>query len=96
MSGLPPPTSGLPNAQCTLATCSRAQSFLNYSPNLAGNVLYLALFAAILIAQTGLGLWLRTWSFLAGMFSGLVLEVIGYAGRLIMRKNPFKIGNFLL
>jgi len=96
MSSGSPETSGLPPTFCTLAICTLDQSFLKYSPNLAGNVLYLAIFAALLIAQTGLGFWYRTWGFLVGMFTGLGLEVLGYAGRLIMRKNPFLIGNFLL
>jgi len=96
MSSGSPDSSGLPPTFCTLETCSRDQSFLNYSPNLAGNVLYLTVFAALLLAQTGLGFWYRTWGFLIGMFTGLTLEVVGYAGRLILRKNPFLIGNFLL
>jgi len=89
-------TSGLPPTFCTLSICSLEQSFLHYSPNLAGNVLYLAIFAILFIAQTGLGCWYRTWGYLIGMFTGLGLEVLGYAGRLVLRKNPFLIGNFLL
>jgi hypothetical protein len=86
----------LPPTTCTIETCPRSDSFLNYAPNLAGNVLYLAIFAGLLIAQTGLGIFYKTWGFIYGMFCGLLLEVIGYAGRLILRKNPFLIGNFLL
>jgi len=89
-------TSNLPSVYCTIETCPRSESFLNYDPTLAGNVTYLAIFAALLIAQIGLGVFYKTWGFLLGMFAGLVLEVIGYAGRLILRKNPFLIGNFLL
>ncbi|CAG8217508.1 unnamed protein product [Penicillium nalgiovense] len=42
-----------------------------------------------------LGIRYRTWSYLAGLFGGLVLEIIGYAGRLQMQYNPFRFDPYL-
>lgn len=43
-------------------------------------------------------LWVaaRTWGFLGGMFGGLVLEIIGYVGRIQMHSNPFTDSPFLM
>lgn len=81
---------------CTLEVCCRAQSFLSYAPNLAQNATYLAIFAVLLIMQTIMGLRFRTWGYVIGMFCGLILEVIGYVGRIRMRDDPFDLSTFLL
>lgn len=52
--------------------------------NLGGNAFYLASYAALLPPQVYLGFRYRTWGFLFGMFSGLLLEVIGYTARVQM------------
>ena len=81
---------------CTLQTCSLDYARIEYIPSLAGNVTYLCFFAVILVAQLGLGFRYRTWGFLAGMFCGLVLEILGYVGRVQMHYNPFTFNPFLL
>jgi len=69
--------------------------FVEYIPNAAATYAYLAIFALFLVLQTGLGIRYRTWYFWLGLFCGLVLEVIGYAGRIIIRTSPCKLSNFL-
>lgn len=86
----------IPDEQCTLSTCSLLQAHYDYVPSLAGNALYLALFAIFLAAQMGLGIKHRTWGFMVGMFGGLVLEILGYVGRVQMHYNPFTSNPFLL
>lgn len=81
---------------CTLGTCPLDCAQVEYLPSLPGNAVYLAALSLILIAQVGLGFWYRTWGFLVGMFSGLVLEILGYAGRVMLHDNPFDFNNFLL
>ena len=87
---------GLPLQLCTLQTCPIDQAYVHYLPSIAGNSLFLAIFVVILIAQLFIGIRHRTWGFLGGMFGGLVLEIIGYVGRLKMHNNPFLENNFLL
>lgn len=86
----------IPNQDCTLSTCSLLQAHYQYLPSLAGNALYLAIFSVILVAQIYLGLRSRAWGFLCGMFGGLVLEIIGYVGRIQMHSNPFTDDPFLM
>lgn len=80
---------------CTLETCCWQQAYVQYPPNLGGSVAYLIIFALFLVAQFGIGIFYRTWGFWIGMVCGLVLEVIGYAGRILIRSNPFNLSIFL-
>lgn len=80
---------------CTLATCSITCAQVEYLPSVPGNAIYLAIFAILLVAQIGLGAWYRTWGFLVGMIGGLVLEIVGYVGRLMLHSNPFDFNAFL-
>ncbi|KAL8937355.1 MAG: hypothetical protein Q9211_003730, partial [Gyalolechia sp. 1 TL-2023] len=81
---------------CTLETCPLSLATVDYVPSLAGNVIYLSLFALLLLAQILFGVKWRTWTFAGSMFGGLVLEVAGYAARVQMHDNPFDSNPFLL
>jgi len=80
---------------CTLDTCPITEAYVYYVPSLAGNAFYLALFAIFLVLQLGLGIRYKTWGFLAGLFGGLVLEIIGYLGRVQLHNNPFVFSSYL-
>ena len=82
--------------QCTLALCPLEYAFVHYDPDLLGNALYAGFFAFLLLLQIGLGVRYKTWSFMAGMCSGLVLEVFGYVGRILLHNDPFSDNNFLM
>ncbi|KAL6231529.1 hypothetical protein BDW75DRAFT_42576 [Aspergillus navahoensis] len=82
-------------APCTPETCPLDWALIRYFPNMAGNILYLALFALMLLTQLYQGLRFRTWSYLASMTCGALLEVIGYGGRLLLHSNPFNFSAFL-
>ncbi|KAF4761369.1 hypothetical protein N7455_012618 [Penicillium solitum] len=84
-----------PSDYCTLAICPITEAHVEYVPSLAGNAFYLAVFAVLLVAQVVLGIRYRTWGYLGGLFGGLVLEIIGYAGRLQMHYNPFLFNPYL-
>ena len=86
-------------SQCTLKLCPLStfgQANFGYIPTLPGNALFAAIFAVLLIIQIILAVRWRTWTFLIGMFGGLVLEVIGYIGRILIHNNPFAKNPFLL
>jgi multidrug efflux pump subunit AcrB len=81
---------------CTLQTCPISEAYVEYQPNKAGNIFYLALFAVLLVAQIGTGIKFRSWSFMAPMIAGLILEIIGYLGRILLHDNPFSFSAFLM
>ncbi|KXH67481.1 RTA1 like protein [Colletotrichum salicis] len=86
----------LTNANCTVETCPLSCAQVEYLPTLAGNAVYAAGFGLLLIAQIGLGIRYQTWGFMVGMVCGLVLEVVGYAGRIMLHNNPFDFNNFII
>nr|POE47736.1 sphingoid long-chain base transporter rsb1 [Quercus suber] len=81
---------------CTLETCCLAEqgNFL-YIPNYGANLFFTIFFALFILPQLGLGVFYRTWGFMIGNVIGLVLEVVGYASRLGLHKNPFDGDSFL-
>ena len=83
---------------CTLETCCLAQGFVNYLPSIATSAAYLSIFAVFLFIHIGLGVFYRTWIFGSCMAAGLLLEILGYGGRLQMSQgnNIFQLGPFLL
>ncbi|KAE8371290.1 putative RTA1 domain protein [Aspergillus bertholletiae] len=81
---------------CTLATCPIDLAYINYQPNIPANVLFLIIFGLLLAAQIALGTWFRTWTYMGAMTAGLILEILGYIGRVMMHSNPFDFNAFLL
>jgi hypothetical protein len=81
---------------CTVTTCPIECGQVVYIPTLSGNAAYAGIFGAILVAQLGLGILYRTWGFLIGMTCGLLLEIVGYAGRIMLHNNPFDFNSFLM
>ncbi|KAF5967723.1 RTA-like protein [Fusarium bulbicola] len=62
------------------------------TPNLGGNIFYLACHALLIVPQIYWGLRHKTWGYLFGMFCGHVLEMVGFAARIAMH---FGQGGFL-
>jgi hypothetical protein len=52
-------------------------------------------FLVLLGLQTFFGVRHKTWTFLGSMIFGLLLEIIGYIGRILLHGNPF-INNYFL
>jgi hypothetical protein len=86
----------IPSEECTLDTCCLAQSSFLYRPDFGGNLFFCIFFGVFIIPQFGLSIWKRTWGFGVGMISGLVLEIVGYAARLILHNNSFDNNGFLM
>ncbi len=86
----------VPYDDCTLDTCPIIAAQLPYDPNLAGNLLYLVMFALCLLINLALGFWYRTWGYLVAMSFACLLEILGYVGRIQMHYNPFPHNPFLM
>ncbi|OAA59535.1 RTA-like protein [Niveomyces insectorum RCEF 264] len=83
-------------ANCTVETCPLSCAQVDYLPTLAGNAVYAAAFGLLLLAQLALGIKYKTWGFMVGMICGLLLEVVGYVGRIMLHNNPFDFNNFII
>ncbi|KPM42163.1 hypothetical protein AK830_g4430 [Neonectria ditissima] len=93
---MPDPCTLQSTYNCTVETCPLSCAQVDYLPTLAGNAVYAAVFGLLLLTQLGLGIKYKTWGFMVGMVCGLVLEVVGYAGRIMMHDNPFDFNNFIV
>lgn len=67
-----------------------------YLPTVPGNAIYAAIFGIYIIAQLFLGFKHKTWGYMVAMVTGLILEVIGYVGRILLHSSPFNNNDFLI
>ena len=84
----------LPRARdCTEISvdCPVSQSFYSYTPSLGPNIALLVLFSLAMVAHGVQGVYYRAWGTLTAMGWGCICELLGYAGRLMMHKNPFDL-----
>jgi uncharacterized membrane protein len=70
--------------------CPVEATLYGYKPTLVATALFAAIFAINLAITLGLMIRSRLWSFQAWLSVGLIFEVIGYAGRLMMHQDPWK------
>lgn len=83
-------------ANCTLDLCSVEYSVFKYRPSLAANSIFLALFAISGLIHLYQGIRSKQWFYMWAAFLGCVAEVVGYAGRIELNKNPFDFNYFLV
>ncbi|KAJ5477012.1 Efflux pump himE [Penicillium diatomitis] len=81
---------------CTLQTCPLSMATIPYQPNLGANATFLVIFALALAVQIWSSIKYRTWTHLVGMTGGLLLEIVGYVGRIMLHYNPFNFNNFVI
>lgn len=75
---------------CTVQICPIDSSNYNYLPSLAANAVFIALFGVSLACFLGQGLLSRRFiGFTVVMVCGDILEVLGYAGRIMSHNNPW-------
>lgn len=84
-----------PNANCTLDLCPIEYSVYKYRPSVPANATFVALFGISIFIHAILGIRWRQWNFMALMILGGLVEIGGYAGRLILYNNPFSFGGFM-
>lgn len=83
--------------ECTYATCSvKEDGQIEYIPTLEGNIAYGGIFLFILMLQVFFGVKYKTWGFMVGMICGLLLEIVGYAGRVLLHDNVFEKNYFII
>lgn len=85
-----------PMANCTLDLCDLEWSVFRYLPSKAANATFLAAFGLLLSIQVFQGVHYKTWTYMACMAAGCGLELAGYAGRIMLHKNPFDFNAFLI
>ncbi|TVY17590.1 Sphingoid long-chain base transporter RSB1, partial [Lachnellula arida] len=84
-------------AACTLATCPISSSYYFYRVSLAANATFLALFAISFLGfLITFALTRRALAFTVAMLIGVILEVIGYVGRIESHKNQWQENGFLM
>ena len=88
------------DANCTLKAgpdyCDPKYGVYQYIPSLAANVTFMVLYIIALIIHVLMGLKWKTWFFSSTIFWGIVAEVIGYGGRIMLHQNPFSFSGFLM
>ncbi|EPE33743.1 hypothetical protein GLAREA_06756 [Glarea lozoyensis ATCC 20868] len=85
-----------PDANCTLALCPVDASLQGYRPKFAVQIAFIALFGISMLIHIAQGIRYRTWFFTSMMAVGCIGEMIGYAGRILLYKNPFSFDGFIV
>ncbi|TAQ89123.1 hypothetical protein B7494_g2515 [Chlorociboria aeruginascens] len=81
---------------CTLQTCDLSMANFNYLPSVAGNAIFAVIFGLLIIGQVFLGVRYRTFGYMVAMLCGLILEIVGYIGRVLLHNSPFDNNLFLI
>ncbi|KAH8678488.1 putative RTA1 domain protein [Xylariales sp. PMI_506] len=76
------------------AACPVSATTYGYYPNLAGNTVLLVAFGLLFVAQVAIGLRRRVYSYSAVLAAGCLMEMLGYAGRVMMHANPWSSAGF--
>lgn len=79
------------SSSCTHVTsnCPVEYTLYGYRPDLGANVTFAVLFAVLLVLQVVIGTYTRTWTYTIAVSLGILGELLGYIGRLIMHSNPW-------
>lgn len=83
-------------ADCTATTCPVENGFLSELPSLVGTVIILALFLGLALTNLWIGARYRTTTYSVTLVLGLVVEVMGQIGRLMLRSDLASKTYFLL
>ncbi|KAH8775942.1 RTA1 like protein-domain-containing protein [Hyaloscypha finlandica] len=83
-------------AECIVELCSLKYANVDYVPNAGSNFLFAVIFAFFLLTQLVFWVWRRTHSFSFAISCGLILEILGYLARVIMKHNMFSQTPFLI
>ncbi|PGH20115.1 hypothetical protein AJ80_03683 [Polytolypa hystricis UAMH7299] len=81
---------------CTLAACPIEWGYVHYQPSVPGNAFMLAAFGALIPPSIYLGWKYKTHLFTGVFVIGLLAEVVGYVGRIMLHDNPFFKDYFLI
>src|SRR3954447_18733581 len=81
---------GIDYSHCTVETCNMNTSFFAYRPSLAANTAFAVIFGiSLIVLLVTYGITRRALAFTIALCAGCILEVLGYAGRLMSWKSPW-------
>lgn len=80
---------------CTLGTCPISLAYVHYRPTIPGNAFMIGAFSLLTPLALFLGIRYKTALYTSVFVAGLVGEVVGYAGRILLHQNPFSKPAFL-
>ncbi|KAM0265133.1 hypothetical protein ACHAQJ_000286 [Trichoderma viride] len=78
------------------ALCPVSGTVLGYYPNLGSGIFFAIVFGILTVSSIGLGIWKKTYTYAIGLSIGLLLEMLGYIGRIQLNSNPWNSGAFQL
>lgn len=81
---------------CTLKNCPIEWGYVHYQPSVGGNAFMAAAFGLLAAPAIYLGITHKVKLFTFCFVMGLVGEVIGYVGRILLHNNPFSENAFLI
>ncbi|KAJ4303028.1 hypothetical protein N0V90_001919 [Kalmusia sp. IMI 367209] len=81
---------------CRPGVCPPEWGIIQYQPTFAGNTIYGVCFILLLLAQLYLGIRKKTWTYMSAVCLGILGEIVGYGGRLMLNNNNFDMNNFLV
>lgn len=87
---------GTSAADCTSATCPVEEGFLSAPPAVEGAVFMLAAFTALIPINLWIGVRCKTTTYTLTLVVGLLLEVLGYVGMLLLRSDLASKAYFIL
>jgi hypothetical protein len=76
--------------------CPVEATVLGYAPEFGSGIFFTVAFGLVTLASGAIGIYTRTWTFCAAITGGLLLETLGYVGRVLLNKNPWNSGAFQL
>ncbi|PTB66718.1 RTA1-domain-containing protein [Trichoderma citrinoviride] len=76
--------------------CPVQATVLGYYPNLGSGIFFAIVFGILTVASLVLGIWKKTYTYAIGLSIGLLLEMLGYIGRIQLNSNPWNEGAFEL
>ncbi|KAL7807298.1 RTA1 like domain-containing protein [Trichoderma gracile] len=78
------------------ALCPVEATVLGYYPNLGSGIFFAIVFGILTVGSLVLGIWKKTYTYAIGLSIGLLLEMLGYIGRIQLHSNPWNEGAFEL
>ncbi|KAF7188887.1 Efflux pump himE [Pseudocercospora fuligena] len=88
----------VPFLDCTSLTpeCPVEATIYGYRPSLPANALFLTLNLLCALFSLIFGIRYRTWTYMLGLTSGVIIQSIGYIGRILMYINPWNTTGFTI
>lgn len=81
---------------CKVGKCPQSWQTIEYRPSIPGNSVYIACFLVLFGGQMWLGIRYKTWTYMGTILAGILGEIVGYIGRILLNLNPFLMDNFLM